>query len=347
MSAMLDLAPYGPRDDARLLSELNALTDRHRAGCDPYARLAPQGDADSLQALPYVHVGVFKHLDLRTSAGDIRHGRTLLSSATSTGNSSKIAMDANSSALQSRSVASVLRDFVGEQRRPLLILDSSRSLRSRRQLSARIAAAMGLQPLASEMRFLLGDAGDPATMKWDLLADMLQDHDALMVYGFTWILWLAWGAAAMPDDVRQALKGKTLHFVHSGGWKKLEERKVDRERFDTALLDGLSADSRVIDYYGLVEQIGIIYPLCEHGSRHVPVWADVIVRDPWTGAALPTGIGQLQLLNTLALGAPYHSVLTEDRGRLLPGDCPCGRVGRRFELIGRLPKAEVGGCANV
>ncbi len=349
MSALLDLAPYGPRDDARLLDELNALTAHHRAGCPDFGRLSANGDggAASLDALPYVHVGVFKHLNLRTEASDISHRRTLLSSATSTGASSKIAMDAQSSVMQSRSVANVLRDFVGESRRPLLVLDSSRSLRSRRQVSARIAAALGLQPLASEMRFLLGDAGDPDTMQWGELEAVLGDHDAVMIYGFTWILWFAWGAVTMPDSVRAALRGKTIHFVHSGGWKKLEEQRVDRKRFDGALLQGLSPDSRVVDYYGLVEQIGIIYPLCEHGSRHVPVWAEVIVRDPWTGAALAEEIGQLQLLNTLARGAPYHSVLTEDRGRLLPGDCPCGRVGRRFELIGRIPKAEVRGCANV
>jgi Acyl-protein synthetase, LuxE len=55
----------------------------------------------------------------------------------------------------------------------------------------------------------------------------------------------------------------------------------------------------------------------------------------------------LQLLNVLAHGAPYHSVLTEDLGRLAEGQCPCGRPGRRFQLLGRVPKAELRGCANV
>jgi hypothetical protein len=32
--------------------------------------------------------------------------------------------------------------------------------------------------------------------------------------------------------------------------------------------------------------------------------------------------------------------------RLVPGDCACGRHGQRFELIGRVPKSEVRGCAN-
>ncbi len=347
MTELLDQAPYGAREDGRLLAELNALTAHHRAGCPAYAQIAAEGPAERIEELPLLHVSAFKHVDLRTEAEDIRHQRTLLSSATSTGVSSRIAMDARSSALQNRSVVSILADFVGDNRRPLLILDSSRSLRSRGQLSARIAAAMGLQPLSSELRLLLGDAGDATSMKWDVVLDVLKGHDELLVFGFTWILWLAWARADIPQPVHDALAGKTIHFVHSGGWKKLEEARVDRPTFDSALLAGLADGSRVVDYYGLVEQVGIIYPLCEHGSRHVPVWADVVVRDPWNHESMADGVGQLQLLNALALGAPYHSVLTEDMGRLLPGPCPCGRSGRRFELQGRIPRAEVRGCANV
>jgi len=55
----------------------------------------------------------------------------------------------------------------------------------------------------------------------------------------------------------------------------------------------------------------------------------------------------LQLMNTLAFGAPYHNVLTEDLGRVIEGPCQCGRSGQRFELSGRIPRTEVRGCANV
>ena len=221
-----------------------------------------------------------------------------------------------------------------------------RSLLARGEVSARIAAALSLRPLASEIHFLLDDANDHNSMKWELLADQLRKNDEILVYGFTWILWLAWGVAEMPDEVRELLQGKRIHFVHSGGWKKLENIQVNHQTFDERLLQGLHPDSRVIDFYGLVEQVGIIYPLCEKGYRHVPVWADVLVRDPWTLESLIGESGQLQLLNTLARGAPYHSVYTEDLGRIVPGDCPCGRSGKRFELLGRVPKAEVRGCSN-
>jgi len=39
--------------------------------------------------------------------------------------------------------------------------------------------------------------------------------------------------------------------------------------------------------------------------------------------------------------------LTEDLGRLLgEDDCPCGRKGRYFEVLGRLPKTEARGCSD-
>jgi len=205
---------------------------------------------------------------------------------------------------------------------------------------------MSLRPLASEMYFLLKDANNQKSIKWDLVAEQLRLHDELLVYGFTWILWLAWGAAEIPAEVRDLLRGKRIHFVHSGGWKKLEDIQVDRDTFDNQLLETLHPDSRVIDFYGLVEQVGIIYPLCEEGYRHPPAWAEVLVRDPWTLEPLSEKAGQLQLMNTLAHGAPYHNVYTEDLGRIVPGNCPCGRSGKRFELLGRVPKAEVRGCSN-
>jgi hypothetical protein len=290
---------------------------------------------------------VFKHVRLRTTGAGIEHGREITSSATSGGAPSAIALDAASSALQARSTTAILSDFLGEAPRPLVVLDAPRSLRSR-ALTARVAAALALRPLSTDLHVVLADAEDPASVRWDAVARAIQGADELLVYGFTWMLWLAWGAAALPPEVAEALRGVRVDFVHSGGWKKLEALSVGRERFDDALLATCAPGSRVLDYYGVAEQVGVIFGLCDHGVRHAPAWADVVVRDPWTLEALgPEQPGMLQLLNALALGAPYHSVLTEDVGRLHPGPCPCGRDGRTFTLEGRVPKAELRGCANV
>ena len=347
MSQLISRPPYGERDDTRFLEEMNSLTLHHVMGCKGFARIWPDWErAENIEGLPFIHVGVFKHMELKTEGENVKHERTALSSST-TGVSSRIVLDEQSSKLQTESTTKILADFVGKKKRPLLILDSANSLRRRGELSARVAAAMSLRPLSSDIQFLLEDPDNPDSMKWGLLAEMLADHDELLVYGFSWVLWLAWGSRALPDEIKSALSRKKVHFLHSGGWKKLEDIKISRDEFDSALLGSVHASSKVIDFYGLVEQLGIIYPLCDHGVRHIPVWADIIVRDTYTLVSIKGEVGQLQLLNSITYGAPYHSVLTEDIGRIIPGKCPCGRSGKRFELLGRIPKSEVRGCANV
>jgi hypothetical protein len=347
MSKLLDEKPFAPRDDRQFLAEMNDLSRWHLNGCPEFARIWPDWrPADRLDQLPFLHVGLFKHLLLKTSGEGIVHARTLTSSTTTGASPSRVSLDARSSELQAASSIAILRDVAGEKIRPLLVIEDARSLLRRDEVSARVVAAMSLKPLASQIHFLLKDGSNPKSIDWDVIANIADKENDLLVYGFTWILWQAWGED-MPRSARAALAGKTIYFVHSGGWKKLEAMKVDRSTFDSALLRGLSPPSKVIDYYGLVEQVGVIFPLCEHGSRHVPRWGAVLARDPWTLDPLADQPGLLQFMNTLSRGAPYHSVLTEDIGRILPGPCSCGRSGQRFELIGRVPKAEVRGCANV
>lgn len=347
MSELTAPFPYRERNDALFLEEMNALTVHHLSGSKEYSKIWPKWEkVDSIDKLPFLHVGLFKHLDLKTTHDQIIHERTLHSSST-TGVCSKIAMDKLSSTLQNKSTQFILQDFLGHEKRPLLLIESAKSLYKRGGLSARIAAALSLKSLSQEIYFLLDFPENPESMKWNVLANVLDQNKNLLIYGFTWLLWVTWGREKFPNEISDRLKGKKIFFVHSGGWKKLESIKVSRREFNETLLYGLHEESKVIDFYGLVEQIGVIYPLCEYGYRHVPVWADVIIRNSYTLESIVNQAGQLQLLNTLAWGAPYHSVLTEDLGRIVPGPCKCGRLGKKFELLGRVPRAELRGCANV
>lgn len=348
MSQLLDQAPYATRDDPAFLAEMNALSQHHLAGCAPYRAMWPSWQAASNTAeLPYVHVGVFKEMLLTTQAEGLKHQRVLQSSATTSGIASRVQLDEHSSTLQGQSARQILDAWLGSEKRPLVVFDDARSLRSRGDVTARLAAALSLRPLATDMHFVLPDQQDLGSIRWDAIERACDSADSLLIYGFTWILWLAVAQQTIPATTLEKLKRTKVWFVHSGGWKRLEAVRVDRETFDSALLSRVAPGSGVLDYYGLVEQVGVICPLCTAGARHVPRWADVIVRDPWTLQPLATDAGQLQFMNTLAWGAPYHNVLTEDVGELLPGDCACGKPGRRFVLHGRVPKAEARGCANV
>ena len=139
------------------------------------------------------------------------------------------------------------------------------------------------------------------------MASMLSEVDEIIIYGFTSVLWQVWGATETPAYVRRLLAEKNIAFVHSGGWKKMEALSVGRAEFDSTLLSLAKPGSLVLDFYGLVEQVGIIYPLCPYGKRHVPVWADVVVRDPHSLQPVHGEIGLLGLMNSLAWGAEDQS----------------------------------------
>lgn len=348
MTDLLDQPAYGNRDDAGFLAEMNRITQFHTAHCSEYSRVFPDfSPVNRIEDLPYLHVSAFKHVHFQSQDGSIRHERVLNSSATSSNQPSQIALDRYSSELQSKSSRAILTDFIGAEKRPLIILDSKSALVQRGKVSARIAAGLALRPFATKLYFGLDTQDLDSPVLWDHLADALQHNDTLLVYGFTWVLWRLWACNDMPADVAQRLRDMSVTYVHSGGWKKLEDESVSPAALKQKLLDISGPGSRVVDYYGLVEQNGLIYPECEAGWRHVPLWADVLGRDPYDHSLVYGAPAQLQLMNVTPHGAPYHNVLTEDLAEVRTDPCTCGRSGRRFRLLGRLPKAETRGCANV
>ena len=139
-----------------------------------------------------------------------------------------------------------------------------------------------------------------------------------------------------------------LIVLHSGGWKKLSDQAVSHDVFSRQLKDSLGSNTVVHNFYGMVEQTGSIYMACEYGHLHVPVYADIRIRDPQTFEILPKGeAGLIETRSLLARSYPGHALLTQDLG-CIDGedDCPCGRLGKYFSVIGRQTKAVIKGCSD-
>jgi phenylacetate-coenzyme A ligase PaaK-like adenylate-forming protein len=138
--------------------------------------------------------------------------------------------------------------------------------------------------------------------------------------------------------------------LHSGGWKRLQDQAVEKAMFDDQLarIVGCSAD-HIVDFYGMAESVGIIFPDCSEGNKHAPAFGDVIVRDPLTLAPVAEGEhGIVQVCSVLPTSFPGNLLLTEDLAQVIAYDgCACGRRGVSFRFIGRIPKAEVRGCGNI
>ncbi len=136
-------------------------------------------------------------------------------------------------------------------------------------------------------------------------------------------------------------------MIHSGGWKKLQEQAVDNDTFKRSLKARIGVD-RIVNFYGMVEQVASIFMECDMGHLHTPVFADIVIRDPRVWSALESGRkGIIQVLSILPRSYPGHSLLTEDIGELVgEDDCPCGRYGKYFQVHGRVAKAELRGCSD-
>jgi hypothetical protein len=336
-----------------VLKEELAYVCRRHAGLDNYIRQWPVDfqAASSVADLPYLPVGLLKAdppLSL-IEAHEIK--RTLTSSATTGQMPSRVVLDSQTARRMSRGVVAILQDFIGSARRPYLVVDAPGVAGDKRELGARGAAIQGLQPFASQVTHCLRlDAGGGLALDRDCVMDFAKKHrgTTVLVYGFTYVLWNHLVQPMLAEGVCFDLPD--VHILHSGGWKRLQDQAVDKRTFN----DGLArvfgcSPTRVIDFYGMVENVGVIYPDCAEGNKHAPAFGEVIVRHPLTlEPAAPGDTGIIQVCSVLPTSFPGHLLLTEDMAQVIALDgCACGRRGIAFRFSGRIPKSEVRGCGNI
>ena len=106
--------------------------------------------------------------------------------------------------------------------------------------------------------------------------------------------------------------------------------------------------SDVRDFYGLVEQVGVVFVDCEAGNKHTPNFAEIAIRDFLTLRQVEPGqSGLIEVFSALPTSYPGQALLTEDIGLFLGyDDCPCGRPGYSFRFLERVTRAEVRGCGD-
>ena len=277
--------------------------------------------------------------------------RTIASSGTSGQVPSRVVLDYATSRRMTKGVVTIIRNFIGAARRPYLVIDTKDNLAQLSEIGARGAAIQALGPFATEIvPCLSSDAQGEPTLDLQQLMQCVERWKGagVLVYGFTYVIWTQFVQPLKRQGI--VLDLPNVHILHGGGWKRLEQQAVSKAVFacETAAIFGCPA-GRVIDYYGMVENVGVVYPDCERGFKHVPSFADVIVRDPLTLApAEPEMPGILQLCSVLPTSFPGFLLLTDDLGEIVAHDgCGCGRRGTHFRLLRRVPNVEVRGCGNL
>ena len=327
--------------EAVLLAQLSELTEHHRANCEPYDRiLAASGftKAETVAELPWLPVRLFKTLDLK-SIPDDEVFKVLTSSGT-TGDVSKIYLDKAAAAEQQKRLAATVQTAIGPKRLPMILVDTKAMLKDRRSFSARGAGVLGMSTFGRDHVWALDMDGH---VDVEALRGFLAKHgdQPFLIFGFTFLVWLHLYEVALEHklDLSNGI------LIHSGGWKKLIDQAVSPEEF-RARLSGVGL-TKVHNYYGMVEQIGTIFlegP--DGGALYCPDFADVVIRDPETWAELPPGKpGLIEVISTLPTSYPGHVLLTEDLG-VVHGIDDGAWPGKRFSVLGRLPRAEARGCSD-
>jgi len=350
---LLNMAPYsmGKEEKHAVLDEyLMNLTKFHYDHSEEYRKMLDGlgVDINSIQHyedLPYLPVSLFKDLTLRSvRKEDVI--KTMTSSGTTGQKTSKIYLDRETSANQTKTLTKIVSSLLGNKRVPMIILDSPSVVKDRRMFSARGAGILGFSMFGSKRIYALDE-----NMELDIdgMKQFLQEHkgETIFLFGFTFMIWQHFYKKLKENGYKPDLSKGVM--IHGGGWKKLLAESVSMSQFKQCLNDVCNIKvENVHDYYGMVEQTGTIYIECEHGHLHASNFSDIIIRNPKDFSIAKNGeSGIIEVVSVLPKSYPGHVLLTEDEGVILgEDDCACGRKGKYFHIHGRIKNAEIRGCSD-
>lgn len=332
--------------DNGIIDELVELDLFHSENCPEYRRLTSLhrercGRPSALEEIFPLPAGVFKWLDLKSTSDD-EIIRVMKSSGTQ-GLPSRISLDRKTARYQEREFTKSFSRVFGNKRRSMLIVDSASILSGTTRDSARAAASLAHMRFGTNHFWALDENGifdQSGLAHW---ISTLEPEAEILIFGFTHMLWQHLTELKLGRLFREV----NALIIHGGGWKKLESAAVSHAVFKEQI-SALFAQSRIHDYYGMIEQLGSTW---FEGSDSVllpPASGAAIIRDPRSLEIKDLGEwGLVQVFSTIPRSYPGHSILTEDIGRVVPNNYQPEVFGPHgLEIRGRLPKVELRGCSD-
>jgi hypothetical protein len=350
---LLETPPYGlarAEKDAMLSRALSTLTQHHYEHCETYRHIVDRvfggleaSRSGRLSDIPFLPVSLFKTHELK-SVPDSEVIKVLTSSGTSGQSVSRIYLDAETARVQSAVLVKIVQHFLGKDRLPMVILDHAGVMRERKSHSARGAGILGMAQFGRRPFYALRE--DMSLDEQGLLDYLAAAQGGrILLFGFTFMVWSCFVQALEQRGIKLDLGDAVL--VHTGGWKRMKDLAVTPDDFRERL-QAVTGIRSVINFYGMAEQVGGVYFENDLHYLHAPIYSDVVIRDPVTLAPLPDGeVGLIQVLSSLPVSYPGHSILTEDLGVIRGVDAPgLAMKGRYFEMMGRVPESELRGCSD-
>ncbi|MCP5005854.1 MAG: acyl-protein synthetase [Planctomycetes bacterium] len=334
--------------EKQFFDRLIELHDHHCDRCNEYRNIykafgrqqKPPSDVTDFIPLP---VRLFKALELKSvRQEDVQ--KTITSSGTTSQKVSRIFLDKETSRLQTKVLAHIISDYIGNKRLPMLIIDTEDVIKDRGLFSARGGGILGFSTFGRNHLYLLDSNMNIRVNELQAFCDRFENQ-AVLLFGFTFMIWKYFISVMMADNKSVSLPHGIM--IHSGGWKKLKDDAVDNETFKSTIGD-TTGIQKVYNFYGMAEQLGSIFMECEKGYFHTCIFNNIVVRDCKTFKVCPNGEeGVFEVQSALPWSYPGHVLLTEDLGVQIGEDnCSCGRKGKYFVVNGRIPVAELRGCSD-
>lgn len=342
--------PYGLdliNKEPLFLNELKKLLNYHFNNSNEFKNFISNNnhslDVHHINDLPFLPARLFKLLDLKSISNE-NIFKVMTSSGTSGQAVSKIYLDKDSSLVQTKVLSQIVCSFLGKKRRNMMIIDSQSIIKDRAKFNARAAGILGFSSFGKNHKYLLDDDLNLDISKLKIALNE-NGNEPLLIFGFTFLIWQKLFQSISNSKININFPKNTV-LIHGGGWKRLQESKVNNIKFKSSL--NKLGIRHIYDYYGMIEQTGSIFVECEEGYLHCSDYSDIIVRDEITLLPLEfNSEGILQVLSLLPRSYPGNSILTEDIGKIVgEDDCKCGRNGKYFTVSGRMTQSEVRGCSD-
>ncbi len=319
------------------------LTNFHFQKCPEYRKIlntiSYNIKNEDLSLQPFLPVNLFKFKKM-ISVPENKIVKVLQSSGTTGSVRSKIYLDHNNAISQKKVLIDLAKNIIPKNRLPMLIIDQNPNNTNRKKLEARLAGIFGFSIFGKNYTYLLDEEGN---IDYKNLDNFLKkfSREKFFIFGFTNLIY-----EYLIKKLKKRYDFNNGILVHGGGWKKIENKKIDNKKFKNLLAKKLNL-KKIYNYYGLVEQTGSIFFECDKcSSFYSTKYSKVFIRDEKLNV-LKKGKGMIQIISSVPVSYPGHSILTEDIGELVFNNCSCNKYGSRFKVHGRIEKSEIRGCSNV
>ena len=337
---------YRKKDYFELISKL---TIHHYKKCLLYKRILDTLNQKfnfkkNLENIPIIPTRIFKNYDL-ISVPKNKIVKILTSSGTTNSKVSKIFLDDENASNQVKALKKLMQSIIGMERLPMMIIDKDPRFEDRKKFSAKTAAILGFSYFGKNHFYLLDKYGN---IDYNGLNRFLEkfSNKKFFIFGFTSFIFE--NLLKQISQERKLLNFSNGILLHGGGWKKLENLKINNKKFKKELEKKLKL-KKIFNYYGMVEQTGSIFLECNNcGGFRTTRYSEIIIRDKNFNSLGIGKTGIIQVISNLPTSYPGHSILTEDRGTIIKdANCISGFNGKCFTIEGRLEKAELRGCSDV